>query len=145
MAGGILFALGGLLTAKLLSPSRPNPEKLSTYECGEDPVGNARIQINIRFYVVALLFLLFEVELIFLFPWATLFGNKALLAESGWFLLAQGIFFLLILTAGLAYAWMRGDLDWKKAAPILPQSDSPIPFSEYIGFNQQQESRNPRA
>ncbi|HEX2900292.1 MAG TPA: NADH-quinone oxidoreductase subunit A, partial [Bacteroidia bacterium] len=69
--GGIVFVVGGLTLSKLLSPNRPNPEKLSTYECGEDPVGNARIQLNNRFYVAALIFLIFDVEIVFLYPWAT--------------------------------------------------------------------------
>ena len=74
-----------LFISRSLRPFRPNAEKLSTYESGEEPMGNANIRFNPRFYVIALLFVLFEVELIFLFPWAVVFGNKQLaLADSNW-------------------------------------------------------------
>ena len=78
LLAGIAF-LGLVLTlASFIRPSRPNEEKLSTYESGEEPVGNANTRFNPRFYVIALLFVLFEVELIFLFPWAVVFSNKTL-------------------------------------------------------------------
>ena len=88
-----LVLLGVMLTiARFLRPHHPNEEKLSTYESGEDPTGNAQIQFNVRFYVVALVFVLFEVELLFLFPWAVVFGSKELIEQTdgawGWFALA---------------------------------------------------------
>ena len=73
---GILLVLFTFLLGRILSPKKPTPEKLSTYECGEDTVGSAWIQFNPRFYVIALVFLLFDVELIFIFPWATVFGQE---------------------------------------------------------------------
>jgi len=96
------------LIQKLLAPNNPNPDKLATYECGEESEGSAWVQFNIRFYVVALIFLIFDVEVVFLFPWAIVFNELGLLA-----FVEMGIF-LLILLVGLAYVWKRSDLDWVK-------------------------------
>src|SRR5215510_10849603 len=91
--GGIVFILVTLLVSRIVRPNRPNPEKLSTYESGEEPITAAWTQFNIRFYIVALIFLLFEVEIVFLFPWATVFANKKLIQETngawGWFSLIE--------------------------------------------------------
>ncbi|MFC0185135.1 NADH dehydrogenase subunit A [Pseudarcicella hirudinis] len=130
-------ALGG---AFMLRPNRPNIEKLSTYESGEAPDGNASVRFNIRFYIIALLFVLFDVELVFLFPWATVFGNKILIEETdgvwGWFALSEMFIFIGILTLGLAYAWVKGYLDW--ARPVVKNSNyqSKIPASAYEKINQ---------
>lgn len=78
----IIFVAGGLLASGLLRPSRPNPEKNTSYECGEDPIGSAWGNFNMRFYIVALIFILFEVEIAFLFPWATVFGNEKYMTEK---------------------------------------------------------------
>lgn len=144
--GGIIFVVGGLVAAGFLRPNRPNPEKLSTYECGEDPVGNARIQLNNRFYVAALIFLIFDVEIIFLFPWATVFADVELIREApawGWFALLEITLFAGILLVGLAYVWAKGDLDWVKPAVITPSVESHIPESEYESFNQRAEDSRP--
>ncbi|HHG86173.1 MAG TPA: NADH-quinone oxidoreductase subunit A [Bacteroidetes bacterium] len=136
--GGALFVIGGAIFSRILRPNRPNPEKLSTYECGEDPVGNARIQLNNRFYVAALIFLLFDVEIIFLFPWATVFADVELIREApswGYFALAEVILFAGILLVGLAYVWAKGDLDWVKPQVSGPKSNSKVPDSEYEAFN----------
>ena len=97
----IAFILG---VASLLRVDKPNEEKLTTYESGEDPIGNANIQFNARFYVVALVFLLFEVELLFLFPWAVVFGNEELIEQTnglcGWFAFAEMLTFIGILVVG---------------------------------------------
>ena len=79
--GGSLFIVITLFVSRLIRPNRPSPEKLAPYESGEEAIGPAWIQFNIRFYIVALVFLLFEVEIIFLFPWATVFANKELIRE----------------------------------------------------------------
>ncbi len=104
----IVFVAVILFLAKLIRPNRPNEEKLTTYESGEEPDGNANVRFNIRFYVIALIFILFDVELIFLFPWATVFGNKRLIAETdglwGWFSLVEMFVFVGVLLIGLAYA-----------------------------------------
>lgn len=111
---GVAFVVIGFTTSRLLRPSRPNPEKLTSYECGEDAVGSSWVQFNIRFYVVALIFILFDVEVIFLFPWTTVFK------ELGAFAFYEMMLFVSILILGLAYAWVRGDLEWVRPKPIVP-------------------------
>ena len=134
------FIGGILLFGKLLRPDRPNEEKLTTYESGEEPVGNANIQFNPRFYVIALIFVLFDVELVFLFPWATVFGQSALIVQTnglwGWFTLAEAFIFIGVLALGLAYAWAKGYLDWEKPQPEIPQIDSPVPPELYQRVNE---------
>jgi NADH-quinone oxidoreductase subunit A len=108
---GAIFTAGGLIASWLLRPSRPYPQKLSTYECGEEPIGANRVRFNIRFYVVALIFLVFEVEVIFLFPWALVFK------QFGMFAFMEMLVFMVILIVGYAYVWAKGDLEWDKPAP----------------------------
>ena len=138
--GGILFVAGALVTSWLLRPNRPNVEKLSTYESGEEPVGTGWIQFNIRFYVVALVFLLFEVELIFLFPWATIFAREELVeGTSGlwaWFSLLEMIVFIVVLALGLIYAWANGHLDWVKPDPKPTPFQSKVPKELYDKINE---------
>ncbi len=80
--GGLAFVSLALLVSRIIRPSRPNAEKLTSYESGEDPVGSPWIQYNVRFYVIALIFILFEVEIVFLFPWATIFSDKELISKT---------------------------------------------------------------
>jgi len=112
---GVVFVAGGYLTARMLRPSRPNPVKTSTYECGEEAVGSALVKFNIRFYVVALIFIIFDVEVVFLFPWATVFR------QLGSFALIEALVFAGILILGLIYAWVKGDLDWVRPTPSIPK------------------------
>lgn len=139
LIGGVVFVMGGLITSWIIRPSRPNKEKLSTYESGEEPLGEAWGRINIRFYLVALFFLLFEVEIIFLFPWATVFGSKELIESTdglwGWVSLIEMVVFIAILALGLAYAWAKGYLEWPK--PDISESDfkSPVPSELYDSIN----------
>jgi NADH-quinone oxidoreductase subunit A len=126
---------------RLLAPNNPNPEKLTSYECGEEPTGNAWLPFNSRFYVIALVFLLFDVEMVFIFPWAIVFGNHELInADSrwGWLALTEMFLFLGILILGLAYVWAKGDLDWIKPKPIVPTTDTFIPPSLYDKLNMEQ-------
>lgn len=135
---GILLVLFTLLLGRILSPKKPTPEKLSTYECGEEAVGNAWIQFNPRFYVIALVFLLFDVELLFIFPWATVFGQPELIAADarwGWFALLEMTLFVGILIIGLVYVWKKGDLEWIKPKPVMPYVDVNIPASAYDRLN----------
>ncbi|GAB2579017.1 NADH-quinone oxidoreductase subunit A [Spirosoma areae] len=129
-----------LFVARLLRPHRPNVEKNSTYESGEEPVGNANVQFNIRFYVVALVFVLFDVELVFLFPWATVFGQAALIQETGglwgWFALAEVALFVVILAVGLGYVWAKGYLDWVKPQPKRPTIETKVPMQLYQQLNE---------
>lgn len=128
-----------LFVARLLRPNRPNVEKNSTYESGEEPVGNANVQFNIRFYVVALVFVLFDVELVFLFPWATVFGQASLIQATGglwgWFALTEAFLFVGILALGLAYVWAKGYLDWVKPQPKLPHVQTNVPDDLYRQVN----------
>lgn len=140
LVGGAIFVMIGLLTARIIRPNRPNSEKLTTYESGEEPIGNAWVQFNPRFYVVALIFIIFDVELAFLFPWATVFGRRELIEATdgvwGWFSLVEMFIFIGVLVLGLAYAWAKGHLDWIKPKPVLPQSRSKIPMNVYQHVNE---------
>jgi NADH-quinone oxidoreductase subunit A len=144
----LIFLLTGIIMVcvifffnRLLAPNNPNYEKLTSYECGEEPTGNAWLPFNSRFYVIALIFLLFDVEMVFIFPWATVFGNHELIAGDarwGWFSLAEMFIFLGILILGLVYAWAKGDLEWIKAKPTVPTTDVSIPASFYEKLNLEQ-------
>jgi len=109
----IVVALGflvvNLLVWKVLRPSRFSEEKLTTYECGENPTGSAWVQFNIRFYVFALIFIIFDVEAVFLLPWAVVFRELGMLAFM------EGLVFIGILVVALAYVWRKGDLEWVRA------------------------------
>ena len=111
---GALFVAGGLIASWLLRPRRPYPEKLATYECGEEPVCSAWVRLNIRFYVIALIFLIFDVEVVVLFPWALVYR------QLGLFAFLEMAVFLLILLIGFAYVWVKGDLEWDKPRPQIP-------------------------
>ena len=141
IVAGVLFILVTLLISKAIRPDRPNPEKLSTYESGEEPVSSAWSQFNLRFYVVALIFLLFEVEIVFLFPWSTIFANKKLQAATngawGWFSMIEMLVFIGVLALGLAYAWVNGHLDWIKPHPEPTDFKSQVPKSLYDNINEQ--------
>ena len=140
LGGGLLFLAGGLFTSWLVRPNRPSEQKLTTYESGEEPLGQARGKINTRFYVVALIFLLFEVEIIFLFPWAVVFGDKELIESTdglwGWFAVVEMFIFIGILALGLAYAWRKGFLDWPKPDLKHAEHHSPVPGHLYEKINQ---------
>jgi NADH-quinone oxidoreductase subunit A len=142
LIGGAIFILIGLFTARLIRPHRPNAEKLATYECGEEAVGSSWVQFNPRFYVIALIFIIFDVELAFMFPWAVVFGRRDLIEATdglwGWFALVEMFLFIAILALGLAYAWVKGHLDWIKPKPIIPTSHSPVPADLYQRVNERQ-------
>jgi NADH-quinone oxidoreductase subunit A len=115
---GLGLVLSGLMLGlgSLLRPSNPQASKLSTYECGEPPSGSAWINFNIRFYLVALVFVIFDVELAFVYPVAAVFKSWR---EKGQGELAfvELAVFLAILMIGLVYVWMKGDLEWLKRIP----------------------------
>jgi len=138
--GGLLFVSLALLVSKIIRPSRPNPEKLTSYESGEEPLGSPWVQYNVRFYVIALIFILFEVEIVFLFPWATIFSNKQLILETngswGWFAMVEMLIFVGLLALGLAYAWKNGHLDWIKLKPEVSEFKSPVPRELYEKINE---------
>ena len=107
------FCAVQLAIGKLLRPHNPEAKKLTTYECGEPPTGGAWINFNIRFYLVALIFVIFEVEVAFIFPVAVAF-RAWLLNGQGLFALTEILLFLGILIVGLVYVWVKGDLEWIK-------------------------------
>lgn len=101
------FGFGAVLLSSLLGPRRPNPEKLSTYECGMTVEAGARRPFDVKYYLVAMAFLVFDVEVVFMYPWAVKF--KAL----GLFGLVEMAIFLFILLVGYAYIWRKGVLEWE--------------------------------
>lgn len=107
----LIFGVATLVFASLLAPKRPYKEKDSTYECGEVPVGPAWIQFNISYYIFALIFVIFDVEAIFLFPWAAVLLTLKHMG-LGVFAVVEMTVFILILVLGLAYAWRKGVLRW---------------------------------
>ena len=109
VAVAVGFLVVNLLVWKLIRPSRFSEEKLTTYECGENPTGSAWIQFNIRFYVFALIFIVFDVEAVFLLPWAVVFRQLGMLA------FLEGLVFIAILAVALTYVWRKGDLEWVRA------------------------------
>ena len=109
LVAGVGFLVVNLIVWRIIRPSRYSEEKLTTYECGEDPVGGAWVQFNIRFYVFALIFVVFDVEAVFLLPWATVFREIGLVAYL------EGLVFIAILVVALAYVWRKGDLEWVRA------------------------------
>ena len=106
MAVAIGFLVTNLIVWWAIRPSRFSEEKLTTYECGENPQGSAWVQFNIRFYVFALIFIVFDVEAVFLLPWAVVFKQIGPIA------FVEGLVFIAILAVGLAYVWRKGDLEW---------------------------------
>lgn len=103
-----LFVVVAIYVARLLRPKRPTFEKLTTYECGENPEGSPWVKFNIRFYVVALIFLIFDVEVVLLIPWALVYKQFGIV---GYLI---GAIFLILLAVGMAYEWKKGDLEWAR-------------------------------
>ena len=103
----LFLSIGFILANYLASPSNPDPEKLSAYECGFSPFSDSRIKFDVRFYLVAILFIIFDLEIAFLFPWAVSLGNIGLL---GFYSMMA---FLFILTVGFVYEWKKGALEWE--------------------------------
>ncbi|MFZ4262641.1 NADH-quinone oxidoreductase subunit A [Sphingobacterium sp. HJSM2_6] len=135
---GIVIVSATIFLARVLAPKNPNPLKLSTYECGEEARGTSWVQFNPRFYVIALVFLLFDVELIFIFPWATVFGQADLIAADprwGWLTLIEMGIFLGILLIGLVYVWVSGDISWIKPTHRKPVVQVGIPADAYQQLN----------
>jgi NADH-quinone oxidoreductase subunit A len=110
---GFVFLFIVLMLSRLLqAKGKPGADKYIPYECGEIPEGSAWIRFNIRFYVVALIYIIFDVEIIFLLPWAVVFK------KLGAFAFIEGLIFICILVVGLAYVWKKDDLEWVKASDL---------------------------
>ena len=103
----LILSIGFIVLNLLASPKNPDPEKLSAYECGFEPFNDSRMEFDIRFYLVAILFIIFDLEIAFLFPWAITLGN------IGIFGFVSMMIFLSILTVGFIYEWKKGALDWE--------------------------------
>ena len=103
---GAAFALVSVILSSVLGPRKPTPEKAAPYECGMPAVGDARERQSVKFYLVAMIFLLFDIEVAFLYPWAMA------LRDLGWSGFVQVVLFMLLLLAGYVYVWRKGALDW---------------------------------
>ena len=103
---GLIIPVGAIGVAAILGPKKPNSIKQTTYECGIETVGDSWVQFKAQYYIFALVFLVFDVEAVFLFPWAVK------LNQLGLFAVIEGIVFILILIAGLIYTWRKGMLEW---------------------------------
>jgi len=101
-----ILSAGFIVLNFLFSPKNPDPEKLSTYECGFEPFSDSRIEFDVRFYLVAILFIIFDLEIVFLFPWAISLGS---IGQLGFWSM---MIFLFVLTIGFIYEWKKGALDW---------------------------------
>ena len=101
-----IFPILALLIPRIIAPRKPNQLKNDTYECGIETVGESWVQFHVQYYVYALVFLVFDVELVFLFPWAAAFNQLPLFA------VLEGVLFIMILVAGLLFAWRKGALEW---------------------------------
>ena len=104
---GLAVGVGPMVVGFVLGPHKPDAEKLSPYECGFEAFEDARMKFDVRYYLVAILFILFDLEIAFLFPWAVVLG------EIGLFGFVAMMIFLAILVVGFAYEWMQGALDWE--------------------------------
>lgn len=109
---GCLFVILNLTISRLLHTKIFSGEKVIPYECGEDPIGDTRIKFNTRFYVIALIFLIFDVEVVFLLPWAVVYRDIGILA------FVEMLVFIAILLVGLAYVWAKGDLEWIRSTEL---------------------------
>jgi len=103
----LFLSFGFIIVNFLFSPKNPDPEKLSAYECGFEPFNDSRMEFDVRFYLVAILFIIFDLEIAFLFPWAISLGSIGLLG------FISMMIFLFILTVGFIYEWKKGALDWE--------------------------------
>jgi NADH-quinone oxidoreductase subunit A len=113
MLVGIAFGCAPMVLGKLLGPSRPDSEKLSPFECGFEPFEDARMKFDVRYYLIAILFILFDLEIAFLFPWASIFKEILATESVRMFGFIEMIVFIGILAIGYVYAWAKGALDWE--------------------------------
>jgi NADH-quinone oxidoreductase subunit A len=110
---GIAIGVLPIAMGFLLAPSRPDPEKLSPYECGFEAFEDARMKFDVRYYLIAILFILFDLEIAFLFPWATIFKDIVANDSIKLFGFFEMLVFVVILVIGYIYAWAKGALEWE--------------------------------
>jgi len=111
---GIFMVSVTLLISKIIHPRKITNEKLITYEYGEDPVGDSWLRFNNRFYIIALIFIIFDIEVVFLFAWALIYNNFVY-NKLGMFAFVNMMIFVVIPLVGFAYIWVKGDLEWVKS------------------------------
>ena len=109
---GFVFVFLNMIVGSIIRPKRPTRDGLEIYECGEETIGDAWIQFDIRYYTVALIYVIFAVEIAFLFPWAMVLSEAFANPAIGTYALWKGVLFVTILFLGLAAVWVKGDLDW---------------------------------
>src|SRR5262245_39146564 len=154
-AVGFVFVFANLIVASILRPRRKSEVGLETYECGEETIGDAWIQFDIRYYTVALVYVIFAVEIAFLFPWALVLGDAvadrgaAQGTGIGVFVLVEGLLFIVILFLGLAYVWAKGDLDWVLSYQATryqpPEKRAKVSLPQAKGFHAQPEAQKAAA
>ncbi len=110
---GLAFGLVPIVLGWLIAPNRPDSEKLSPFECGFAPFEDARMKFDVRYYLIAIIFILFDLEIAFLFPWATIFKEIIGTPEVKFFGFIEMLVFIAILVVGYIYAWAKGALDWE--------------------------------
>jgi NADH-quinone oxidoreductase subunit A len=139
LLSGVLFTLLVSLSGKLLRIKRNTEAKLTSYECGEESAGSSYVSFNPRFYLIALFFVLFEAEIIFLFPWTAVFGDRDTVALFGnsWHKLVftEVMVFLIVMLAGLAYVWKKEFLEWEKPENRLEKRKFPVSEAHYDAYN----------
>jgi NADH-quinone oxidoreductase subunit A len=109
----IVVGFAPMVVGRVLGPHRPNEEKLSAYECGFEAFEDARMPFDVRYYLIAIIFILFDLEIAFLFPWATIFKEIVATPEIKMFGFVEMLVFIAILVVGYVYAWVKGALDWE--------------------------------
>ena len=110
---GVAFGFAPVLAGLVVAPHRPDSEKLSPYECGFEAFEDARMKFDVRYYLIAILFILFDLEVAFLLPWATIFKEIVQTESVRWFGFLEMLVFIAILVNGFVYAWAKGALDWE--------------------------------
>ena len=110
---GLVFGVAPVITGMVVAPYRPDSEKLSPYECGFEAFEDARMKFDVRYYLISILFILFDLEVAFLVPWATIFGEIVNTESVKLFGFIEMLVFIAILVVGYAYAWAKGALDWE--------------------------------
>ncbi len=108
----VLFGFVSITLSSLIGQKKPSDVKMAPYECGCEPVGTARDRFSIKFYLIAMFFILFDIEAVFLYPWAVVF-KKFIKAGSGGFILVEMLVFIAILLVGYIYIWKKGALEWE--------------------------------
>ena len=110
---GVVFGIAPVVSGLIVAPYRPDSEKLSPYECGFEAFEDARMKFNVRYYLIAILFILFDLEVAFLVPWATIFKEIVHTDSVKWFGFVEMLVFIFILVVGYVYAWAKGALNWE--------------------------------